>query len=155
MKTNRLFSFLIRLNSLLYILLFVVVDYISLQITHLFPSGAGKNDVANMLNTPFKEVFFGIIIGPYIETLLFQTLVIFLICKIVKRPKYNFCLSILLSAILFSISHTYSLYYVLYAFIGGVIYANAYYFARYKKWSATLTVFIIHAIHNTITTYIN
>lgn len=151
MKANKFFSFLIRLNPFLYILLFVAFNYTISHITFFFPTEASIG--SDVLTNSFREIAFGIIIGPMIETLLFQALIISLICKFIKRPKYNLYLSLLISATVFSLDHTYNIYYVAYAFLIGISYAFAYYIGRYKKWNAALTVFLIHAIHNTIAIY--
>lgn len=152
MKINRFFSFLIRLHPVLYILLFFCVSYVLTLITYFFPAGAGTG--ADFMETSLEVFFHGIIVGPLFETLLHQALIIWLVCKLVKRPKYNFYLSILLSASLFALDHKYNIYYVIVAFIGGICLAFAYYMARYnRRVNPVLAVFLIHALYNAIAIY--
>lgn len=116
--------------------------------TMLLPDSYGENGTEALLDSLFKKILYGVFIVPVFETLLFQTLIISVICRIIKQAKYNFYPAILLSSMAFSLSHSYNLYYIIYTFIAGLILAFAYYIARYRKENATLLVFMIHSIFN-------
>ncbi|MCD4770544.1 MAG: CPBP family intramembrane metalloprotease [Bacteroidales bacterium] len=148
MTSNPFFRFLIRINPILFILFFLAVSYLINLITIFFPPSAAEVDLGFELNTLFEEVMVFIIIAPIVETLVFQSLIISGICMLIKRPRYNFYVSILLSAFAFSLIHSYNCYYMILTFLSGIILAFAYYIARYRKDRATLLVIIIHAIWN-------
>jgi len=94
------------------------------------------------------DLVIAVIAVPLIETLLFQSLVIEIICRIIKRPRNNILLAVLVSSLAFALNHTYSLYYVIFTFFVGIIYALAYYLGRYRKESAIILVFLIHSLYN-------
>lgn len=148
MIKNKVFQFLIRLNLFFYVGLFLSLSYLFSLLTLLFPSSANQNDASDLLKTPFEKILFGVYVIPLFETLVFQTLIISGVCLLLKRPRYNFYISIILSAVAFSLNHSYNYYYMLYTFFIGIILAFAYYIARYRRTSATLTIFMIHAIWN-------
>ncbi|NJO69791.1 MAG: CPBP family intramembrane metalloprotease, partial [Bacteroidetes bacterium] len=68
--------------------------------------------------------------------------------EIIKRPKYNICLALLLSSTAFALNHTYSLSYFVITFLGGLVLAIAYYLARYRRENAFIMVFLIHSLYN-------
>jgi membrane protease YdiL (CAAX protease family) len=106
------------------------------------------------MGTMINKIALGIFLVPLIETLLIQYLIISFICRIIRRPKYNFYTSILVSALFFSINHPYSSFYLTYTFFGGLTLAFAYYITRYRRQNAFLTVFIIHAVYNSYALFV-
>lgn len=88
-------------------------------------------------------------IAPFIETLIFQSLVIELLekIKILNEKKY---IIVIISAILFGISHSYSYIYIFYAGILGLFLGYAYIVYQKKHFSPFLMVIIIHSLRNTI-----
>lgn len=89
-----------------------------------------------------------VIVAPLIETLIFQALIIEIICKIIKRPRKNILIAVVASSLAFALNHTYSIGYVIFAFLVGIIYALAYYLGRYRKEGAVTLVFTLHAMYN-------
>lgn len=150
MKTNKLFNTLRRANPILFISGFFIFIYLVSYITYLFPPSAGYNEALSSLESVWERYLIGVIIGPLLETLIFQALIIYVVCRIIKRPRYNLYASVLISAIAFGLNHCYNPYYVLYTFLIGIILAFVYYISRYRRMSPTLTVFIIHALLNFI-----
>lgn len=150
MRINKGINTLIRINPLLFILCFLFASYLASYVVLLFPASASQNGTGLMPETVWQKIFLGVLVVPYFETLIFQTLIISIICTIVKRPRYSLYLSVLISAMAFSINHSYNIYYMLNTFIAGIILAFAYYIARYRKMNATITIFIIHSIWNSI-----
>jgi membrane protease YdiL (CAAX protease family) len=90
-----------------------------------------------------SKILFIIILGPFLETLFFQTFFIGFIKKFIK-VKY----ALLLSAVLFSIAHTYSIMYLIKMFFIGILLSSAYLVFEFKKVSATYYTFLIHSIRN-------
>ncbi|MCG8411038.1 MAG: CPBP family intramembrane metalloprotease, partial [Bacteroidales bacterium] len=95
-----------------------------------------------------NDILFYVFLGPVVETLVFQVLIIEVIRKIIKRPKKNICLALLISSMAFALSHTYSLSYVIFAFLGGFILALAYYFGIYRRENAFIMALLIHSLYN-------
>lgn len=96
-----------------------------------------------------------VIAVPLIETLLFQTLIIEIICKLIKRPRKSIWIAVIVSSSAFALNHTYSTAYIIITFLGGFILALAYYLGRYRKENAVLLVFIIHSLYNLSSTLYN
>lgn len=94
------------------------------------------------------DMLIAVIAYPLIETLIFQSLIIEIVCKVIKRPRKNICIAVIISSLAFALNHTYSLSYVIFAFFAGIIYALAYYLGRYRKEGAIILVFILHAMDN-------
>ena len=93
--------------------------------------------------------FLVIILAPILETLINQHLPFKLMQKWSwTRNKYG--LYIIVSALVFGLSHTYSLQYMIFAFSGGLILGYMYFFysktPRKSFWSTTL----IHALKNSV-----
>lgn len=141
------FQRLVRIKSVKFILFFLIISYVISTVTYLFPQTADEQ-TEFVLDTIFEKIFFGIFLVPLLETLLFQALIISIVCKVIKRNKFNFYPAIFISAIAFAVNHSYNYYYMIYTFLAGIILALAYYLARYRKESAVLLVFIIHAAYN-------
>lgn len=109
--------------------------------------GEQQNPVADELSTA-GIIFLGILFVPYIETFLCQALPIWVLRKLIKRPRYNLIPCILVSAIIFGLQHTYSWQYMLGTFIFGIPMAALYYLCRYRRENAFIVVFAYHALWN-------
>lgn len=94
------------------------------------------------------EVFvLSIIIGPIIETFIFQ----FLIIEILYKFKLNYYLISLLSALAFGFSHSYNYFYILVMILLGWLYAIYYiYLKENKKKFPFLVILSLHALSNII-----
>jgi hypothetical protein len=119
-----------------------------------------KIDEINIGGITFKsitqEIFVGLVIGPIIETLIFQ-FVIYKIIFYIKGNIQKYLLKkecqflgfyILISSILFAISHSYSVYYILLMIIPGAVLSYAFYFFKKNYTYPVLYTFLIHFIHN-------
>jgi uncharacterized protein len=148
MKINNIFRFLRRINIAFYVSIFLITNYLIACISYLFPPNAMDNRTEDLFTSLYEKIIYGVIVIPIIETLLFQTLVILVVCRLIKRPKYNLYTAVIISATLFSLNHNYSIYYLIMTFVAGVTLAFAYYIARYRKFNATITIILIHALWN-------
>lgn len=92
-----------------------------------------------------EKIVLFIIIGPIIETLLFQYVVIE-ICKDQKMALKYCCL---LSAFIFASLHLYNVFYFLYAFVTGLLFAYLYLAGKNEK-NAILLTLVTHIIYNGI-----
>lgn len=112
----------------------------------------GKQN-SNSVNIDFKSYFFVAFIIPFFETFIFQWLIIYQIYESYKR-KCKKQIAILLSSVLFGVSHFYSYYYYYYYYlfltIAGIFLATSFcYFRERTNWlSAFLYVTLIHSVSN-------
>lgn len=92
-----------------------------------------------------EKIVLFIIIGPIIETLLFQYVVI----EIGKDQKMALKYCCLLSAFIFASLHLYNVFYFLYAFVTGLLFAYLYLAGKNEK-NAILLPLVAHIIYNGI-----
>ncbi|MCL2593056.1 MAG: CPBP family intramembrane metalloprotease [Defluviitaleaceae bacterium] len=101
---------------------------------------------------PFYVVFIMVaLIAPLVETLVNQFLVIYLLLRFTRFPLW---IVICISALFFGIAHTYSVYYVFYTFVIGIIFAVAFVACKQKRgyFYAFWVVALIHGLFNAIIT---
>ena len=91
----------------------------------------------------------GSLIAPLAETALFQWMPIRLLRRKLRLP---WPIVVLTSAALFGATHTYSLGYVIFAFLVGLVLAYAFAVRSEPERSPFLLVAIVHAIRNAIAT---
>lgn len=146
MKFHPLFRFLIRLPAYGFILLFLAASILTGIITTFLPQPIIENPL--VIEHKWMELVVLLLIAPLLETLLFQSLIIELVCKFIKRPRNSLYVALMLSALTFAINHAYSMSYFVFTFIGGLILALAYFVGRYRRENASLLVVIIHTLYN-------
>lgn len=139
-------NYLIRAPTYIFILVFFCPSLLLGAITRFLPEPEMTGYMAT--DSIVVNMLIGDIVVPLVETLIFQSLIIEIICKIIKRPRKNILIAVVASSLAFALNHTYSLSYVVFAFGMGIIYALAYYLGRYRKESAIILVFILHAMYN-------
>jgi len=146
-------SYLIKAPAYIFFLVFFLPSMLLGAITTFIP----EPESANYWETDIivVDLVIAVIAAPLIETLLFQSSIIEVICKIIKRPRRNIWIAVFVSALAFALNHKYSMSYVIYSFFGGIIYALAYYLGRYRKESAIILVFLLHSLHNLIASLYN
>jgi len=93
------------------------------------------------------QVFIAAIVAPIIETFLFQTLVILGLRRL-KFFRSRMYIVVIISALIFGIVHTYSLIYIMYAFLMGLILAYSYNVYIEKVDSSFIVVALIHSARN-------
>ncbi len=91
-----------------------------------------------------------IIIAPIIETILFQYLPITIISFFLKENKYIKPITIIISAISFSVVHIYNYTYFIMAFIGGLIFAYLFILSKQRKENPVVNLLVIHTLLNLI-----
>ena len=108
------------------------------------------NDFKNDFGATLKDkTLWIIIIIPFIETLLYQYAIIEILNK-----KFNTLISCIISALLFGLSHTYNIFYFLFAFISGFLFATIYYVGSITRRGIFYT-FLTHSIYNSIAFILN
>ncbi|MGF1587044.1 MAG: type II CAAX prenyl endopeptidase Rce1 family protein [Bacteroidales bacterium] len=97
-----------------------------------------------------EQIFWGVVFGPIVETIIFHFLLMELLLFIFKKTKNQEYWVVLISAIIFSLIHYYSIQYRIYSFFAGIIFSSAYLVARKNKMLPFAVVFIIHSVYNLI-----
>jgi len=93
--------------------------------------------------------FMSIVFAPILETFIFQFSVIKIIRLFIKKAKWGFFISVPVSALLFSLNHSYSVAYMSATFLTGLIYAIAFYIAQYRRdFPAFFIIAIFHSSWN-------
>ncbi len=144
----------ISANEIRLVSSFVVISVISnFLLVRLFILFFGALD----MGSPFflemdmsAQFIWTVVYGPIIETVIFHLILIELFLYIFKSTKYGYLFSVMITAILFSMSHYYSLHYIVITFFLGIILGTAYIVAKTRDMLACLVVFLIHAIYNGI-----
>ena len=97
-------------------------------------------------NSPLEKLLVIGLIGPFVETMIFNIGINEILLNWMKSKT----IVIIISSALFSLSHSYSLVYVFFTFLSGLVFNSLYFEVRDSKqwWHAGLVVFIIHSIHN-------
>lgn len=152
-KTNNFFnklnvtSFIIIMTIITYVLNILLV-YIVFKATNVRPRdsyGAVKISLLGLLSP--------IIIGPWIETVLFQGLIfyIFSTTKTLNRP----VIKILISSLFFGLYHIfYGPYYAIISFFSGIIFAYSYLLYEKKNSSPIKVTALIHAGNNALALFL-
>jgi membrane protease YdiL (CAAX protease family) len=146
-------NYLIKAPFYFYIIIFLCPSLLLGVITIFLPEPEVAGYIA--ADSIVIEMLIAVIAAPLIETLLFQSLIIEIVCKIIKRPRQNIHIAVIASALAFALSHLYSLSYFIITFFGGIILALAYYLGRYRKEGAIILVFIIHSMYNLVISLYN
>jgi uncharacterized protein len=150
---QKIFSYLVNINIFKLILVAIVLSLLNDLIIRLIVSDLTSPSEINDLK---KEglgffAFIVLIIGPFIETIIFQTFTIFIVQNILKifNIKYS-VIPIVISGLLFGISHWYNLPYIILMSIRGVIYAWFFIIIQKRPENATLIIFIVHSLNNLV-----
>jgi len=94
-----------------------------------------------------NEIFFlTVIIAPLFETLIFQ----FLIIELLYFFKVKNNSIIIISTVLFAISHNYNIVYILAIIFPGLMYATYYLYLKINKKNGFILIFSLHAFSNLI-----
>jgi membrane protease YdiL (CAAX protease family) len=120
----------------------------SYLIHELIGESLGKQNT-NAITNDFNSFIFIVLIVPVFETLIFQWLIIYQTYESYRRENKR-QLAILISSILFGLSHSYSVYYILVTTTAGVLLATSFcYFREKTNWlSGIIYVIIIHSLSN-------
>jgi membrane protease YdiL (CAAX protease family) len=151
MNKNMKFSIKLVLQSILLGLFLCLLSIVSNYLVNAFTGISLGKQNTNSVNIDFKSYFFVAVIIPLFETFIFQWLIIYQIYESYKR-KYKKQLAILLSSLLFGLSHSYSYHYFIFTTIAGIFLATSFcYFKERTNWlSAFLYVTLIHSVSNSL-----
>ncbi|MFP4621479.1 MAG: CPBP family intramembrane glutamic endopeptidase [Bacteroidales bacterium] len=152
MNTSKLFQFFVN-SHVEKFLGICFLAHLLIDIPFIWvPEESTTNDSLEMIEQSGGKaavLFASVLLAPIFETFIYQFSVIKLFRWIVKKTLWNFSIAIPVSAVLFSISHSYSIYYQINTFLIGILYAVIFYLAQYRKdWPAFLVVVVLHASWN-------
>jgi len=139
-------NYLLKVRAYKFVLIFFGFSVLSGAITTFLPEPEMAEPITS--ESILNQILLTVFLAPVIEALLFQVLIIDAVRKIIKRPKKNFCLALLLSSTAFALNHTYSLSYIAFTFFGGLELALAYYLGRYRRENAVIIVVLNHSLYN-------
>ncbi|WP_368410196.1 CPBP family glutamic-type intramembrane protease [Clostridium sp.] len=148
-KLDKIFLNLKIHNFIIIIILLGISNFLF----NLLPNLLFKNVYVNNFNSPtsiiLNSIFlqiYTISIGPFLETFIFQ----FLIIKICKNLFKNYTVGFILSIILFSLFHNYSLEYIFSVLPAAIFFA--YIFILYDKYKMNplIRLTFIHSVFNLI-----
>lgn len=151
MIIRRSVDFFGRINYLLFIIGSVLIcATLNLLLKQILPDYVLViPDILMKISHSWIGMVLIVVIGPIFETLLFQMIPISSIRAMISKETNAFIVSTLVSSIAFALTHgIYGKYYILYAFVCGVVLAMSYNLSIYRKESPFLSVFIIHALWN-------
>lgn len=148
-----------QINFILFFLLLLCVvlldSYVAQQLMEL------SNDYTD----PFSKysdaymIAVGVIFAPLFETFVFQFLIIEVSLMFIKKIRYSFWVSVIVSAILFAANHCYFWSYVFFTIPAGIILSVAYYATKFRRCKCKiitkgifpfLVVCSVHCINNLI-----
>lgn len=124
----------------LLLLFLVVYDSVVSYLVMLFDPTTFEIEFLNDISL-FGVFIVSIVLGPLVETFVFQFGVILLLKKVNLPNK----IIIAISSLLFSISHNYNFIYILAVIIPGLIYA--WYFIELEKRNRMLAFFFVFLLH--------
>ncbi|WP_407485287.1 CPBP family intramembrane glutamic endopeptidase [Elizabethkingia miricola] len=104
-------------------------------------------------NNLTQELFLAILFAPLLETFVFQAVVYYLL-KLFDSffKKYFGLVYLIISSILFALSHTYSIYYEIGTFFIGLVFAYSFMYFKKESNYPILCVAIIHSLYNSFVT---
>lgn len=137
-------------NTKLFFLCFFLIILLEIPITYVI--GFIDQDAFIGLqfgDTPLDiivEFMLTIVVAPFLETIIFQVIII----EVLIWLRVKSWIAIGVSALLFSFAHYYSLYYILAIFPSGLLLSYYYYILRMREdvWHALLLVTLLHALIN-------
>ena len=99
----------------------------------------------------FGRLMVGSVLTPLVETAIFQWAPIRLLRTWLKLPA---ALTVGISAVLFGIAHTYSIGYVVFTFLIGLVLAWGFVVRDYRGGKAYLLICIVHALRNAVSSFL-
>jgi membrane protease YdiL (CAAX protease family) len=155
MIRRKTFRLLLSTNIVLYFVVAVILTVFIPWILSFLPLNGlilSTKEIPDLKELGAIKLFIiATLFAPIIETLFFQTFIIHLIKSILKKIRYNrFYIPILVSGLLFGLSHLYSLHYMISGVFMGLIFAFTYKVFMNRKENSFVVVAGIHSVANLI-----
>jgi len=140
------------LSKFIFIQLIIIIGFsITFKsILHFLSISIESNTFVTLFdNKPmFVKFILFIIMGPFLETIIFQYLPYQILANLLKGRNKKIII-IIISALLFSFTHWYGIFYFLYALVIGLILMFSY-LSRLEKGDSFQAILIIHTLFNCI-----
>ncbi|OOO61267.1 hypothetical protein BS637_13270 [Clostridium tepidum] len=140
-----------KLNDIKYIILMSIlarsIPYIFLPLINLYEKHIGKvgrSDILN-INNKILLLLLVVVIGPIFESYMITFIIKILQTKFKFKNKLNI---LLITAIIFSSIHYYSMLYMILIFIPGLIFVYSYMYYKPKYFSSFFIMTSVHATFN-------
>lgn len=133
---------------------FIIANYILLLLIVLIPfvTTISVFNIPNQSQNPFTEynnkyifLFFATIIVPLIETFIFQYGIIKTFTYFKPSTKY---FAVLISAILFSLSHSFNIAYIIFTFMMGLFFGGLYLTSEKRGFLPFWIITCVHGLYN-------
>jgi len=155
-------NYFVTISKRKFILLSLIIPFIytlSLALlSNFIEIGPINKETLFQNSSLFKIFFLLVILGPFIETLVFQVIVIEIITKIFKQKNQHY-IGILASGFAFGLAHytnTHNPIYTFFAIIAGILFASIYVFSKIRKdINPFILVFFSHSLINFFSFLIN
>ena len=150
---NKLEAFICKMSAypMPYILLSVLITDIIISCIFsyiLFPDYSSGLTFAS----PIEEFFLVVLFAPIFETLIFQS---FIIKKSLQYFNNDKVVAVIISALLFGLTHYYSFPYIIKATIAGALYGLLYFIIKKQNKEPYIYIALVHATYNLIGFAIN
>ena len=139
---EKIHLYLVGLNKPLLIALFIIVSILNSLLFSLLSYFITGNGLRNQDMGGKDQFFIVVLVAPIIETLIFQYAIIESVRE-KMRPLY----ACFISAFAFAFFHFYSVYYFVFALIGGLTFAYMYYLEK-SVIKSILVVLTAHILYN-------
>lgn len=149
MYKNHIFKLIDRISV---IQLVLTAYMINVSVSILFGYVLFPNEDTNPENYSASFFFFaGVLIAPFLETWLVQYTIMEYGYKWTKKYWPGFVLSI----VVFSVLHHYSIPYMLKTLISGTVYSSVYFICMLRKWKGFLWTSLVHMLYNLTALIVN
>jgi len=146
---NRVFKLIDKISA---VQLVLIAYMINVSVAILFGYVLFPDENTNPENLSVSLFFFaGVLITPFLETWLVQYTIMEYGYKWTKKYWPGFVLSI----VVFSVLHHYSIPYMLKTLISGTIYSSVYFICMLRKWRGFLCTSLVHMLYNLTVLVVN
>lgn len=139
---------LIIIMPLLFMIIHILIFYV-------FGGLASSDEISCLYDNMAERIIIMGIIGPAIETIIFHFLLMELLLFIFIKSTNRYLFVIIISSLIFAITHDLQIHSLISAFIGGILLSSSYIIAKVKNMIPVLVVFFIHALANCGVIFIN
>ena len=130
MKNSKLINFLLNTHIGIFLGICFLSQFFIVIPFCWVPEGSATNDSLEMIEQTGGKalvLFASVILAPVFETFIYQFSVIKIARWMLRNTVWSFSIAIPVSALLFALSHPYSIYYQTNTFFIGLLYATIFY----------------------------
>lgn len=133
------------INKISIVKIIVIAYSINLSVSILFGYVLFPEEDTNPNNMSASFFFFaGVLLAPFLETWLVQ----YALMEYGYKWTNKYWPGILVSIIVFSVLHHYSIPYMMKTLLTGSVYTSVYFVCMLRKWNGFLWTSIVHMLHN-------